>query len=62
MSGRLLGQPLNDGKLQLQHAQSYDYQKNDAYATGSQSFEGNLGSTRALSSSYEVCASSGGAV
>jgi hypothetical protein len=49
--GRLLGQPLNGGKLQFAVSQSYDYQLNDAYATGSQSFEGNLGFARDLSSS-----------
>ena len=50
--GRLLGQPMNDGKLHFAVSQSYDYQLNDAYGTGSQSFEGNLGLERALSSSY----------
>jgi hypothetical protein len=49
--GRLLGQPLNGGKLHFAVSQSYDYQLNDAYATGSQSFEGNLGFARDLSSS-----------
>jgi hypothetical protein len=48
--GRLLGQPLNDGKLQFSVVQSYDFQKNDAYATGSQSFEGALGFTKNFSS------------
>src|SRR5207342_2084958 len=37
--GRLLGQPLNGDKLQFSVVQSYDFQKNDAYATGSQSFD-----------------------
>jgi hypothetical protein len=50
--GRLLGQPLNGGKLHFAVSQSYDYQLNDAYGTGSQSFEGNLGLERDLSSSF----------
>jgi len=41
--GRLLGQPLKDGALQFSVLQSYDFQKNDAYATGSQSFEATFG-------------------
>jgi Domain of unknown function (DUF3943) len=49
--GRLLGQPLNGGKLHVAVSQSYDYQLNDAYGTGSQSFEGNLGLARDLSPS-----------
>ena len=48
--GRLLGQPFKDGKLQFSVVQSYDFQKNDAYATGSQSFEGALGFTKNFSS------------
>ena len=48
--GRLLGQPLKDGKIQFSVVQSYDFQKNDAYATGSQSFEGAFGFTQDLSS------------
>jgi hypothetical protein len=41
--GRLLGQPLHRGGLQFNVRQTYDYQSNDAYATGSQSFEAVLG-------------------
>jgi len=48
--GRLLGQPLGDGGVQFSVVQSYDFQKNDAYATGSQSFEGAFGFTQNLSS------------
>jgi hypothetical protein len=48
--GRLLGQPLGSGKLYFAVAQSYDYQTNDAYSTGAQSFEANLGITQPLSS------------
>jgi Domain of unknown function (DUF3943) len=48
--GRLLGQPLKGDKLQFSVLQSYDFQKNDAYATGSQSFEAAFGFTQNLSS------------
>jgi hypothetical protein len=48
--GRLLGQPLGSGKRQFSVLQSYDYQSNDAYATGAQSFEAAYGVTHALSS------------
>jgi len=48
--GRLLGQPLKNGKIQFSVLQSYDYQKNDAYATGSQSFDGAFGFTKNMSS------------
>ena len=34
--------------------QSYDYQSNDAYATGAQSFEAAFGVTHALSSRTDV--------
>ena len=47
--GRLLGQPLGGGKTQFTVLQSYDYQSNDAYATGAQSFEAALGVTQPLS-------------
>ena len=52
--GRLLGQPLSNGKLQLNVLQSYDYQSNDAYATGAQSFEGAIALTQPLSSRYRM--------
>ena len=52
--GRLLGQPLGGGKTQFTVMQSYDYQSNDAYATGAQSFEAALGMTRALSARNDV--------
>jgi len=51
--GRLLGQPLGDGGVQFSVVQSYDFQKNDAYATGSQAFEAALGFTKNLSSTTE---------
>lgn len=49
--GRLAGQPLGGGKAQFTMLQSYDYQANDAYRIGSQSFEGAFGTTLALSAS-----------
>ena len=48
--GRLLGQPLKGDKMEFAVVQSYDFQKNDAYATGSQAFEAALGFTKNLSS------------
>lgn len=48
--GRLMGQPMGGGKTQFTVMQSYDYQNNDAYATGAQSFEAAVGRTFALSS------------
>src|SRR5215203_1092128 len=48
--GRLLGQPLKDNKVQFSVVQSYDFQNNDAYATGSQSFDAAFGFTQNLSS------------
>ena len=50
--GRLLGQPYSNGKLQFSALQSYDYQNNDAYATGSQSFDAALGVTQPLSERF----------
>jgi len=47
--GRLFGQPLHRGGLQFNVRQTYDYQSNDAYATGAQSFEGVLGMQHSLS-------------
>ena len=52
--GRLLGQPFRNGKLQFSVVQSYDFQSNDAYSTGSQSFEAALGVTQKLSSRTSV--------
>ena len=48
--GRLLGQPLKGDKIEFVVVQSYDFQKNDAYATGAQSFEGAFGFTHNMSS------------
>ena len=47
--GRLLGAPLKNDKLQFSILQSYDFQTNEVYSTGSQSFEGSLGFTQPLS-------------
>ena len=47
--GRLLGQPLGRGKAQFSVVQSYDYQSNDAYATGSQTIEAAIGISQPLS-------------
>ena len=52
--GRLLGQPLGGGKTQFTVMQSYDYQANDAYATGAQSFEAAVGLTQPLSSRTDL--------
>src|SRR6185436_6056643 len=52
--GRLLGQPFKNDKLQFAVVQSYDFQSNDAYGTGSQSVEAALGFTRNLSSRTKV--------
>jgi uncharacterized protein DUF3943 len=47
--GRLYGQPIAHG-LQFSVIQTYNYQNNAAYATGSQAIDAALGTTRALSS------------
>ena len=48
--GRLLAQPFKNDALQFGVVQSYDYQTNDAYSTGSQSFEASIGANPHLSS------------
>jgi hypothetical protein len=52
--GRLLGQPYRNASWQFTIAQSYDYQFNDAYSFGAQSFEAGLGTTRSLSDRTSV--------
>jgi len=47
--GRLFGQPLGKGALQFSVIQTYNYQNNDAYATGSQAIDAGLGTTHAFS-------------
>ena len=48
--GRLFGQPLRKGALQFSAIQTYNYQTNDAYSTGSQAIDAALGTTLKLSS------------
>ena len=60
--GRLLGQPFRRGKLQFSAVQSYDFQANDAYHFGAQSFEGTLGFTTKLSSRLSLWTLSWGGV
>jgi hypothetical protein len=48
--GRLLGESLKGGRAQLSVMQGYQYNKNDAYQFGAQSFDVNLGTTKALTS------------
>jgi hypothetical protein len=43
--GRLVGEPLGDGKLQFAVLQDYEYEKNDVFHTGAQSFEASLSRT-----------------
>jgi hypothetical protein len=52
--GRLLGQPLRNGRLQFSVVQSYDFQSNDAYSTGSQSFDVMVGSLWKLSTATSL--------
>ena len=46
--GRLFGQPIGKG-FQFSVIQTYNYQTNDAYSTGSQAIDAAIGTTRALS-------------
>jgi hypothetical protein len=48
--GRLYGRPLGKGAVNFSVIQTYNYQTNDAYSTGSQAIDAALGTTRALSS------------
>lgn len=48
--GRLYGQPIGGGPLQFSVIQTYNYNTNDAYSTGSQAIDAGLGTTLALSS------------
>ena len=53
--GRLLGEPLGDsGKFQFTVAQAYDFQLNDAYSFGAQSFDAGVAFTQPLSSRFGV--------
>jgi hypothetical protein len=46
--GRLYGRPLANGAVQFSVIQTYNYQNNDAYSTGSQAIDAAFGTTRAL--------------
>ena len=48
--GRLYGRPIGDGAFNFSVIQTYNYQNNDAYSTGSQAIDFGIGGTRALSS------------
>jgi hypothetical protein len=54
LTGRLLGQPFKGGRFQFSAVQSYDFQKNDAYSFGAQSFDASLGFTQSLSSRMDL--------
>ena len=47
--GRLFGQPIANGKYVFSVIQSYNYNNNDAYSTGSQAIDAAIGTTRELS-------------
>ena len=46
--GRLYGKPIAKGKLQISVIQTYNYQNNDAYSTGSQAIDFGVGTARML--------------
>jgi uncharacterized protein DUF3943 len=46
--GRLYGLPIRKGGLQFSVIQTYNYQNNDAYSTGSQAIDAAIGGTHAL--------------
>ncbi len=52
--GRLMGQPFRNGTVQFDVVQTYDYQNNDAYQTGAQSFDAALGISHEISSRARV--------
>jgi hypothetical protein len=52
--GRLLGQPMRGGRLQLNVSQAYDFIKNDAYQFGAQSFNSSIAYTARLSPRYSL--------
>jgi hypothetical protein len=54
--GRLLGQPVHNGRLQLSVNQDYQYLKNDAYQFGAQAFDVSAGINRDLSSRLSMMA------
>ena len=58
--GRLLGEPLRDGRMQLTVSQGYLYNNNEAYRFGAQSFDTNIGIVRQLNSRMSLWASAWG--
>jgi hypothetical protein len=52
--GRLAGVPLRSGRLQFSVIQDYEYQTNDAYQTGSQSFDASISRTYGSGSGTRV--------
>ncbi len=52
--GRLMGTRIGDSRMFFSALQSYDFQTNDAYSTGAQSFEGAFSVTHDLSTRYGV--------
>jgi hypothetical protein len=58
--GRLVGKPV--GKAQFSVVQSYDFQSNDAYATGAQSLEVTIGATPRLTARTNVSMAAWGGV
>jgi uncharacterized protein DUF3943 len=58
--GRLIGRPLNDGRVQLSILQGYQYNKNDAYQFGAQSFDVDAGIVRGLTSRTSLWATAWG--
>jgi len=52
--GRLIGQPMRNPHFQFSVLQAYDFQNNDAYSFGAQSFTGSLGYTEALGSRVDL--------
>ena len=60
--GRLLGEPMADGRLQFSVAQAYDFQTNEAYSFGAQSFNGSLGYLQSLPSRFNLALLGSGGV
>jgi hypothetical protein len=52
--GRLLAEPVRGGRLNVSVLQSYDFNNNDVYEFGAQSFEGNVQTNLALSAHTSV--------
>ena len=54
--GRLLGQPMREGGLQLSFDQGYQYNNNEAYQFGAQSFDVSLGTSHRFTSGTSLWA------